>query len=93
MLESGPKAQTVKMPELLGGIQAVHKAIETIRLTTGEICELLRIGLNECVDKASDPIPTPPLITERCMFLDELRANLYSTNERLQLVLNALREV
>ena len=87
-------APTVKAPELLCNIEEVHKAVETVRCTTGDICNLLRVRLVENI-KAQElvPAPTPPLITERCAFLSELRASLYTVNEQLRVVLETLQEI
>ena len=90
---SSAKVPQVRIPELLGNIQEVHKTVETVRKLTTEICDLLRVGLNECLKEASDPMPTPPLITERCMYLSEIRGNLCGISDRLQLILSTLREV
>ena len=88
-------APTAKAPELLCSIEEVHKAVETVRRTTEDICNILRVGLNMESMKVQEhvPVPQPPLITERCMFLSELRASLYTTNEQLQTVLGTLREI
>ena len=90
---SSTKAPQARMPELLGNIQEVHKTVENVRRLTVEICDLLRVGVNECLEKASDPMPTPPLITERCMYLSEIRGNLCGISDRLQLILSTLHEV
>jgi len=91
----GACAPQVKQPELLTNIGEVHKAVEMVRRTTDELCELLRVGRNENIlrQKESAPAPQSPLIIERCLFLSELRTNLYDTNERLQLILETLREI
>ena len=81
-----------KIPALLNMIQRVNEAAETVHDTTDRIRGVLRVDLNKEVEKPPKQ-PLPPLITDRCIYLSEIEAKLYDTNEILCLVWETLREV
>ena len=82
-----------KTPELLDNIEELQKAVEVIQLTTGLICEWLRVGQGIMAEEPPVPESQPPLIGARSKHLIGLRTSLYEANARLEEILSAVKEI
>ena len=86
---------TAKMPDLLEHIEEVNKAMETIKHTTGNIYEWLRVRSDRlgCAEEEVPMHQPPTLIDERAQYLQAIRQNLYELNSQLEEILATVREI
>ena len=87
--------QAGQIPTMVVKLEQVDKMIETVRATTYEIHNLLRLsdGNKLMAGEIPVPRPTPPLIQDRIESLEAFHQNLLHTHSLLEEILIAVREI